>query len=107
MAADEPDLGEVRLFLEEICGELCRMDHVARGGSAAEAIVVRREVSLGRPGAFADLHIAPPGTSPYFVEVKWGFSGRELVERLARKYDRNPDSDARHLLLVSDLVDGE
>ena len=107
MAADEPDLGEVRLFLEEICGELCRMDHVARDKVQPEAIVVRREVSLGRPGAFADLHIAPPGAAPYFVEVKWGFSGRELVERLARKYERNPDADARRLLLVSDLVDGK
>ena len=46
-----PDLGEVRLFLEEICGELCRMDHVARTDVQAEAIVVRREVSLGQPGA--------------------------------------------------------
>lgn len=107
MAEGAPDLGEVRLFLEEICGELCRMDHVARDGCEAEAIVVRREVSLGVPGAFADLHIAPSGAAPYFVEVKWGFSGRELVERLARKYERNPDSDARRLLLVSDLVDGK
>lgn len=106
MAADEPDLGEMRLFLEEICGELCRMHHVARDCLPAETIVVRREVSLGRPGAFADLHVAPAGAAPYFVEVKWGYSGRELVERLARKYDRNPDSDARRLLLVSDLVDG-
>lgn len=103
--ADAPDLGEVRLFLEEICGELCRMHHVGRDGLAAEAIIVRREVSLGRPGAFADLHVAPAGMAPYFVEVKWGYSGRELIERLARKYDRNPDSDARRLLLVSDLVD--
>jgi class 3 adenylate cyclase len=106
MAADEPDLGEVRLFLEEICGELCRMDHEARDGTQPESIVVRREVSLGRPGAFADLHIAPSGGAPYFVEVKWGHGGRELVERLARKYDRNPDVEARRLLLVSDLVDG-
>ncbi|MBM3621044.1 MAG: adenylate/guanylate cyclase domain-containing protein [Alphaproteobacteria bacterium] len=105
MSDSAPDLGEVRLFLEEICGELCRMDHVARDGVAAETIVVRREVSLGRTGAFADLHVAPAGGAPYFVEVKWGYSGRELIERLARKYDRNPDSEARRLLLVSDLVD--
>ena len=107
MSDSAPDLGEVRLFLEEICGELCRMDHVARDHLAAEAIKVRREVSLGRSGAFADLHVAPDGAAPYFVEVKWGYSGRELVERLARKYERNPDSDARRLLLVSDLVDGD
>jgi class 3 adenylate cyclase len=106
MSDSAPDLGEVRLFLEEICGELCRMDHVARDHLAAEAIKVRREVSLGRSGAFADLHVAPDGAAPYFVEVKWGYSGRELIERLARKYERNPDSDARRLLLVSDLVDG-
>lgn len=106
MASIEPDLGEMRLFLEEICGELCRMHHVVRDCLPAEAIIVRREVSLGRPGAFADLHVAPAGAAPYFVEVKWGYSGRELIERLARKYDRNPDSDARRLLLVSDLVDG-
>lgn len=106
MSDGTPDLGEVRLFLEEICGELCRMDHVAHDHLAAEAIKVRREVSLGRTGAFADLHVAPDGAAPYFVEVKWGYSGRELIERLARKYERNPDSDARRLLLVSDLVDG-
>lgn len=106
MSDGTPDLGEVRLFLEEICGELCRMDHVARDRLAAEAIQVRREVSLGRSGAFADLHVAPGGAAPYFVEVKWGYSGRELIERLARKYERNPDSDARRLLVVSDLVDG-
>lgn len=106
MSDSAPDLGEVRLFLEEICGELCRMDHVARDHLAAEAIKVQREVSLGRAGAFADLHVAPDGAAPYFVEVKWGYSGRELIERLVRKYERNPDSDARRLLLVSDLVDG-
>lgn len=106
MSDGTPDLGEVRLFLEEICGELCRMDHVARDHLAAEAIKVRREVALGGSGAFADLHVAPDGAAPYFVEVKWGYSGRELIERLARKYERNPDSDARRLLLVSDLVDG-
>jgi class 3 adenylate cyclase len=83
------------------------MDHVARDGVEAETVVVRREVSLGRAGAFADLHVAPAGGAPYFVEVKWGYSGRELTERLARKYERNPDTDARRLLLVSDLVDGE
>lgn len=107
MSSIEPDLGEMRLFLEEICGELCRMHHVARDCLPAEAITVRREVSLGRPGAFADLHVAPQGAAPYFVEVKWGYTGRELIERLARKYDRNPDSDARRLLLVSDLIGGK
>ena len=105
MATDETELGEVRLFLEEICGELCRMDHGARDGTPPESIVVRREVSLGQPGAFADLHIAPSDGAPYFVEVKWGYGGRDLIERLARKYDRNPDAAARRLLLVSDLID--
>ena len=81
------------------------MDHEARDGMPPESIVVRREVSLGRPGAFADLHIAPSGEAPYFVEVKWGYGGRDLVERRARKYDRNPDAAARRLLLVSDLID--
>lgn len=107
MASTGADLGEMRLFLEELCGELCRMHHVLRDCLPAEAITVRREVSLGRPGAFADLHVAPLGAAPYFVEVKWGYNGRELIERLARKYDRNPDSDARRLLLVSDLVGGK
>lgn len=69
MSSIEADLGEMRLFLEEICGELCRLHHVARDGLAAEAITVRREVSLGRPGAFADLHVAPEGAAPYFVEI--------------------------------------
>jgi class 3 adenylate cyclase len=98
--------GELRLFLEELCCELVRAHHVERDGLAAESVETIREVRLGSPGAFADIRVAPAGRAPYFVEIKWGYSTSETVERLARKYATNPDRHCQRLVVVSDHADG-
>ena len=79
-------LGEYRLLLEELCCDLCRFEHVTRDGLAPEAVRIDREYWLGSPGAFADIRVAPSGQSPYFVEVKYGYTNERLVRHLARKY---------------------
>jgi class 3 adenylate cyclase len=86
-----PDLSErqraqIRLFLEEICCEICRFEHVERDGVAPERIQIRRELALGAPGSFADIEVEAPGVAPYFVEVKYGYPAERLVRHLARKY---------------------
>jgi hypothetical protein len=47
--------GELRLFLEELCCELCRLRHVREGRITAEDVKTVREVPLSRPNAFADI----------------------------------------------------
>lgn len=98
------DAGELRLFLEEICCELCRLDHVERDALLPEVVETLREVRLDRPGAYADIRVKPGGGAPYFVEIKWGYAASDLLERLARKYSRNPDPACSRLIVVSDLA---
>ena len=50
-------LPELRLFLEELCCELCRFRHMKDDRLAPEDINVDREWSLGPPGAFADIYV--------------------------------------------------
>src|SRR5262245_29436560 len=52
---------QLRLLLEELCCDLCRLEHVAKGSCRAEEIQVDREFYLDAPGAFADIRVAPPG----------------------------------------------
>jgi class 3 adenylate cyclase len=94
--------GEIRLFLEEVCCELVRAHHVENDGLSPESIETIREVRLGSPGSFADIRVTPGKQAPYFVEVKWGYEPDEVIERLARKYATNPDSDCRRLVVVTD-----
>ena len=61
----------LRLFLESVCCDLCRFEHVATEHIAPEDVVIRQEVAVG-PSAFADIQVAPRGTAPYFVEVDYG-----------------------------------
>ncbi len=100
-------LGEYRLLLEELCCDLCRFEHVTRDGLAPEAIRIDREYWLGSPGAFADIRVAPAGQSPYFVEVKYGYSQDRLVRHLARKYaaptSRNAAAASKVVLVVDRL----
>ncbi|MCW5748037.1 MAG: adenylate/guanylate cyclase domain-containing protein [Alphaproteobacteria bacterium] len=104
--AETAAAGEVRLFLEEICCELARAQHVERDGLVPEGVETIREVRLGEPGLFADIRVAPQSQAPYFVEVKWGYGADETVERLARKYATNPDTRCRRLVVVTDHGDG-
>lgn len=79
-------LPELRLFLEELCCELCRFRHMQEDGLAPEEITIEREWPLGPTGAFADIYVAPDGLPSYFVEVKYGISIDETLDRIAYKY---------------------
>ena len=79
-------LRQLRLFLEEICCDICRVHEVQQDGVPAEQVDVAREVDLGEPGAFADMLVRRPGRPPYFLEVKYGYSTDRLIHHLERKY---------------------
>jgi class 3 adenylate cyclase len=79
-------LRQLRLFLEELCCEICRFQVVGHHGLGAEEVVVSREVDLGVPGAFADVVVRAPSRPPFFVEVKVGYPGERMVEHFVRKY---------------------
>jgi hypothetical protein len=83
---DETSLAELRLFLEELCCNLLRFQHVDDDGIDPEQVRIRQEVYLGAPGAFADIRISLPGRRPYFVEIKYGYPPDRLVRHLAHKY---------------------
>ena len=76
-----------RLFLEEICCNLCRFQHVAEDGVAPEAVRIDQECYLGLPKAFADIRVQVPGAAPYFVEVDWGLGDFVAPDRIASHYD--------------------
>jgi hypothetical protein len=99
---DNLTLPERRLFLEELCCELCRFLHMVDEGLAPETVFVEREVSLGPPGAFSDIHVGHATIAPYFVEVKYGLPEDELLARLHLKYGvLQPEfSSTRRLVIV-------
>lgn len=101
---DENYLRELRLFLEEVCCDLCRFQHVAQGALQPEAIQINQEVYLGVAGAFADIQVKVPGAQPYFVEVKYGYAADKLLGHLRRKYGTPAEGnhDASKLILVVD-----
>lgn len=105
ISQDGASPGEFRLFLEEICCELCRFRHVREDGLAAELVATERDTRIGPPDAFADIKVVPGDRSPYFVEIKWGYDGEELIRRLARKYAARSDTQCRKLIVVTDLAD--
>jgi len=103
-ASENPNfLRQLRLFLEEICCDICRVHAVQHDGAAAEDVDVAREVDLGEPGAFADMLVRRPGRPPYFLEVKYGYASDRLVHHLETKYGTPsttvPDAD-RVVLLI-------
>ena len=100
---------ELRLFLEEICSNLCRFQHGQRDGVAPEDVHINQEVYLGIPGAFADLRIQVSGMAPYFVEVKYGYPRDRIVAQLARKYgaDTPGSQPASKVVLVVDTENYE
>jgi class 3 adenylate cyclase len=99
------DPGEFRLFLEEICCELCRSRHVREDGLPAELVATVRDTQIGPGDAYADIKVIPADRSPYFVEIKWGYDGEELIRRLARKYAAGLNDQRRKLIVVTDLAD--
>ena len=60
--------GEMRLFLEELCCELCRFRHAADNGIDPDEVNIAREVRLAPLGAFADIVVTLPAAPAYFVE---------------------------------------
>ena len=102
---DPSYLQELRLFLEEICCHLCRF-HQVDLGVAAEDVRIKREVHLGIPGAFADISVEVADTSPYFVEVKYGYPPEQLIASLIRKYGADaPSVQGPSMVLL--VVDAE
>jgi class 3 adenylate cyclase len=98
---------QLRLLLEEICCDLCRFEHVTRDGCPPESVHIDREFNLGSASAFADIRVAPPSGSPYFVEIKYGYGNDVLLRHLCRKY--GPDSPAAavgsKVILVFNSID--
>ena len=104
------DHSELRLFLEEICSNVCRFRHAAADRVLPEAVAVDQEVFLGVPGAYADIRVACPGLRPYFVEVKYGYSPERILESLHRKYGpgvRLAGGHDRVVLVVDRAVRGD
>jgi class 3 adenylate cyclase len=94
---------QLRLFLEEICCEICRFRHVEDDKVPPDAVQVSREVDLGTQGAFADILVEPAGLPPYAVEVKYGYPVDRMVQHLARKYSAKSaalDGGSRLVLVV-------
>jgi len=79
-------LTELRLFVEEICYNLCRFQHVVQEGLASADVRIHQEVYLGSPGAFADIRVMVRGAAPYFVEVKYGYPRETIIRHIRRKY---------------------
>lgn len=97
-------LKELRLFLEEICCDLCRFQHATASGVRQEEVRINQEVYLGTPGSFADIQVKAPGAEPYFVEIKYGYPPDKVLRHLERKYGtRTPaNTNASKLILVID-----
>ncbi len=106
-SSDNPNfLRQLRLFLEEICCDICRVHAVQHDGAAADQVDVAREVDLGTPGAFADMLVRRPGRPPYFLEVKYGYASDRLVHHLEHKYGTASSTvpDADRVVLLIDRV---
>lgn len=104
---DLQSVQELRLYLEEICSELCRCRHVAKDGLLPEQVTTMREVEIGQSGEFADIKVTPGDAPPYFVEIKWAYSSDEVVERVVRKYVKNPDVLCDKIVIVTDITDSQ
>jgi class 3 adenylate cyclase len=100
-------LRQLRLFLEEICCEICRFQVVGHHDLGAEGVEIAREVDLGVSGAFADVVVRSPGRPPFFVEVKYGYASDRMVEHFIRKYQQPSPSvpDADRIIVVVDRAD--
>lgn len=80
---------ELRLFLEELCCELCRFRHMVEEGQPPDVLRIEREFPLAAGGPYADIHVSGPRPGsfrPYFIEVKFGIPDDELLSRLQLKY---------------------
>jgi class 3 adenylate cyclase len=92
--------GELRLFLEELCCTLCRLNHMVDEGLAPEAVYIAREVQLSPLSEFADIVVTPSGKPAYFVEIKYGLPLEETVRSVRRKYAVNQHASCNRLIVV-------
>jgi class 3 adenylate cyclase len=91
---------ELYLYMEDLCCELCRFEHLAEG-VLPQDIRIRQKVDLGKTGAYADASISLCGERTYFLEVNWGYDRAEIAERIAYKYESNtPALGKAHKLRV-------
>jgi class 3 adenylate cyclase len=97
---EQGHLTQLRLLLEELCCELCWFEDAAEGSLRPEKARIEREYDLGRPGAFADIRVAPQAAAPYFVEVKFGYSDDQLLRHLQRKYAEPTPGGAKVILVI-------
>lgn len=96
---------ELRLFMEDLCCDVCRFQHV-EDGIAPEQIRIRQDVDLGLSGCFADIQVSIPGQLAYFVEVKLCRGADDILDRITRKYGqltRVSEEAGRLIVVVSDL----
>jgi adenylate cyclase len=93
---------ELRFYLEDLCCDLCRFEHLTEG-IASQDIRIRQDVDLGIPEAFADASVSIPGGRKYFVEVAWGHDAAEIVDRVTTKYGTKTSvsEQAQKLLVVA------
>jgi class 3 adenylate cyclase len=79
---------QVNLFLEEICSELCRFQHVVADGLDPSTVKVHREVDLGGQGRYADIRVYFAGDilNSYFVEVHYGATAESVIRSVVRKF---------------------
>jgi len=102
--SNDQDLPELRLFIEEVCCNLCRFFHVRDDRIAPESVRIDTESYLGLPAAYADIRVEAPGKAPYFIEVDYGYSADRIVSSLGRKYGpQSPAArSAARIVLVAD-----
>lgn len=100
-------LSELRLFLEEVCCDLCRFLHVSHDGLQPEDICINQEVYLGVPGTFADIRVQTPDAPPYFVEIKYGYPLDKIIRHLKRKYGTPTEANqnASKVVVVLDCAE--
>jgi len=95
-----PDIRELRIFLESVICDLCRLRHAAKDGIPPSATQIRQEMRLSA-GVFADIRVAAGELPPYFVEVDIGHSRESIAESVQRKYGRRtPASEGASRVVV-------
>lgn len=105
LSKNDSYLAELRLFLEDICCDLCLFQEILENDRPVETIKIDREYHLGLRSTFADIRVTPQSERPYFIEVKFGYPDNVLVSHLARKYgvETAPVSEASKIVLVVDV----
>lgn len=83
---DESYISQLRLFLEELCCDFCRLQHAARDPASGGRLRIDREFYLGHPNAYADIRVQPSDARPYFIEVNFGHSPERSLHRLKQKF---------------------